>query len=363
MYRFELTDKFLSKQEQEVFHNYLIRIGLDNSIWQVFECLFKSSTKYTNPVLLKVYREEKLESAAIFVKCSKYGRTLFNNRFLAGIINTFQIPFYLWVRLGCCMDFLSNPGFVRDPEKTNELITAMIDYINKNSILSIINDYSDNDYFYTSASILPSLPHAVIDTSKMNSIEDYINEHKNIKKKINKFCNRGGEFTIIPNQLSKEDISYLKNCFLSTAEKSIFYLPYQDLYLNSVLNSAGQFLPEVIYFIAKLNGKFIGYQAAVKTGNHLNALNGAFDRSLSTTYHAYDILFVKMTEYAINNNLTTVDFGAVLNVTKQRMINKQINMSYYLMSRSGIIKTFFNNFLKMTKIQGEKQMQFSNFKR
>ena len=41
--------------------------------------------------------------------------------------------------------------------------------------------------------------------------------------------------------------------------------------------------------------------------------HGAFDRSHSTTYHAYDLLFVEMTMYAIEHDLKLIDVGAAHN--------------------------------------------------
>jgi len=71
-----------------------------------------------------------------------------------------------------------------------------------------------------------------------------------------------------------------------------------------------------------------------------------------------DILFVKLTEFAIANKLKSIDFGSVINVTKQRMVNKTKNMSYFLFSKYLIVQKIFNIFLRMTKIQGKEQMKF-----
>ncbi len=107
-----------------------------------------------------------------------------------------------------------------------------------------------------------------------------------------------------------------------------------------------------------MNGEFLGYQAAVKIGNSLNALHGAFDRSQRTTYHAYDILSIKMTEFAIKNGLNSIDFGAVLNFTKQKMINKSIEMSYFVLRRFTLIQWFLTALLKLTRIQSNEQLKF-----
>lgn len=362
MYTFELIDKFLTKEEQEVFRGYLAYYGIDDHVWEVFSCLFKAGVKNTKPRLLKVYKETNLYGASVIIQCNSYGKSLFNSKLLSGIINLLDIPFFLWIKFGCCMDMMSNPGFVKDPGDSVEVFSAMANYLKKHSILTIINDYTENSVLYQTASILPALPHAVIDTSNMTTVRDYEKDHKNIKHKMRVFKNKGGAYIRIDHQLSKEQTASLKKCFLSTTEKSVFYLPYQDLYLNAALKISSTYLENVYYFIATLNGDFIGYQAAIKTGGYLNALHGAFDRHRKTTYHAYDILFVKMTEFAIENNLKIVDFGAVLNFTKQKMVNKTIGMSYFLLSKYAMIQWLFRILLKSTKVQGYEQMKFRDDK-
>lgn len=353
-------DKYLSNEEKEIFDGYLNYHGLDNSIWEVFSCLFKSGVKNTKPLLLKVFKDDNLYGVTIVIECNRYGKSLFNNKLLSGLINIFNIPFYLWIKFGCCMDMMSNPGFVKDPEKSDEVFRAMLSYLKENSLLTFINDYSENSELYESASVLPALPHALIDCSSMTSIQDYTKNHKNIKRKIRVFKNKHGEYKRIDKQLNKEQLTSLKKCFLSTAEKSVFYLPYQELYLNAALTTSSTDLENVFYFIATIDDEFIGYQAALVTGKYLNALHGAFDRNRKSTYHAYDILFVKMTEFAIEKGLKIIDFGAVINYTKEKMINKSKEMSYFIYSKYSIIQKAFNVLLKLTKIQGAEQMKFRN---
>jgi len=360
MYTFELSDKYLSTEEQDIFSAYLVSQGLDKSIWDVFSCLFKSGTKNTTPLLLKAYNESNLCGVAIVIKCRKYGKSLFKNQLFSRVMDFINIPFYLWIKFGSCMDMMSNPGFAKKPEKSDEVFRAMINYLKRKSILTIVTDYTDNRYLYNSASVLPALPQALIDCSEMKNIEDYKKNFKNINRKLKTFKKKGGEYLRIEKQLDDEQISNLKRCFLSTADKSVFYLPYQELYLNSALHTSRTNIKNVHYFVAFLDGKFIGYQAAIKTGNHLNALHGAFDRNLKTTYHAYDILFVKMTEFALENNLLIVDFGAVVNHTKQKMMNKSNDISYFILSKHYIIQKVFSAFLKLTNIQSKKQMKFRN---
>jgi hypothetical protein len=357
-YTFELSDEFLSESEIQVFNDFILHEKLDNNIWDIFKSLFLSSVRGTNPLLLRVYSNSNLCGAVVLIKCSQYGKALFKNNILAKTMDLIGIPFYLWIKFGCCMDMMSNPGFVKNVDEKEEIYAAVAGFLKSKSILTIINDYSYNSRIYPNASILPALPHAIIELSDYNTTLDYLKEHKNIKRKLNGFRNKGGSFEVVRLKLNQQEIGHLKNCFLSTAERSVFYLPYQDLYLNSAINTSQTEMNEVYYFIAKMNGEFLGYQAAIKTGNHLNTLHGAFDRTRKSNYHAYDLLFVQMVEFAIDQNLNTIDYGAVVSVTKQRMVNRTVEMSYYLLSKYKIVQWVFNYFLKITKVQGKEQMVF-----
>ncbi len=359
-YTFQLTDKFLSEEEQLVFDDYLNFIGLDRGVWEVFDSLFRSGVRNTQPLMMRIFSDAELCGAIVLTKCSGYGKALFDNKLLAGFMNLFSIPYYQWIKFGCCMDMMSNPGFVRYPEQTDEVSRAAIRFLKKNSILTIITDYTENSGLYDGASILPALPHALIDCSGMTSIQDYLQDFKNIKRKLKVFKNKGGEYIRVEQKLDNEQLASLKKCFISTSENSVFYLPYQDLYLNAALTTSTTSIDNVYYFIAMMDGEFLGYQAALKTGKYLNALHGAFDRDRKTTYHAYDILYVKMTEFALENGLKICDFGAVLNFTKQKMVNKTIDMSYFLLGKYAVGQKIFSWFLKLTKIQGDKQLKFKN---
>ncbi len=358
MYTFVLSEQFLGVGEQKVFEDYLRYKNIENNIWQVFASLFKSRVNNGVPMVLRAYEKEELCGAIILTKCYKYGKALFNNRLFSGLINASNIPYLQWIKFGCCMDMMSNEGFFKNPEKSDEIVASAIDHLNKNFFLTIITDYSHNAGLYKKGSVLPALPHAIIDCSEMKTIQDYTRKFKNLKRKLRVFHKKGGEFILQDRRMHKEQLMSLEKCFIATSENSVFYLPYQDLYLKAALTTSNTKIDKIYYFIARINGEFIGYQAVIKTGKYLNALHGAFDRNLNTNYHAYDILFVKMTEFAIENGIEMCDFGAVLNQTKQRMVNTTIDMSYFILSKYSLIKCLFKIFLKTTKIQSKKQLKF-----
>jgi predicted N-acyltransferase len=357
---FNLSERFLSLDEQQVFSRYLEGMKLDHGIWEVFSSLFRSGLKHTRPLLLRLYEGQTLSGAIVLVRCTHYGKALFRKNIPARLINLAGIPYLQWIRFGCCMDMMSNPGFFKDPDRTDDMIRAAMSFLKEHALLTIITDYSENERLFEGAVALKALPHAFIDCSGFDHIDAYLSTFKNIRRKLKVFKNKGGTYDLVRRNLNDRQVQDLERCFTSTAERSVFYLPYQELYLRSAKNTSRSPIDNAVYFIATLNGNFIGYQAALVTGQYLNALHGAFDRTLKTTFHAYDILFVKMTEFAIENGLEVCDFGAVLNHTKQKMVNRTVAMSYFVLSRYTLIQKLFGAFLKMTRIQGTEQLKFTN---
>jgi len=358
MLTFELSERFLTTQETPAFDEYLARHEWDSSIWPVFRCFFEAAVPGTTPLVLRTWEDGTLCGAAIVVRCTHYGRSLFHGSGPARLVDAARMPNYLWIKFGCCMDMMSNPGFVRDPARAEEVHAAMAKHLKRYCFSSLIYDYDDCASLYPGAAVMPTMPHALIDTSGMSSVQDYLAQHKNLRRKLNIFRNHGGTFEVVANRLDEADVVDVRRCFLATAAQSIVYLPYQDLYLSAALLTSSTHLDNVYYFVARLNGEFLGYQAAVATGSHLNALHGAFDRERATTHHAYDVLFVRMVDFAITHGLTSIDFGAVLNITKQRAVNRTIPMSYFLYSKYGIVQWFLDGMLRRTKMQSEEQLKF-----
>jgi hypothetical protein len=55
VYTFTLTDRFLNREEQDVFAEYIHDLSLDEGIWDVFDSRFKSAVSRTRPLLLRVF--------------------------------------------------------------------------------------------------------------------------------------------------------------------------------------------------------------------------------------------------------------------------------------------------------------------
>ena len=73
-YIFKLSNDFLSIEESNVFKDFLKEVQLDNNIWNVFESMFRSGIKGTEPLLLRIYEnsdfkivDEKKESRVVLL--------------------------------------------------------------------------------------------------------------------------------------------------------------------------------------------------------------------------------------------------------------------------------------------------------
>jgi hypothetical protein len=358
MLAFDLSDTPLQPQEQELFRPWLDQLGLDEAVWPVFDRLFASATPHTRPQVLRARDGGRLRAAAILVRCGRYGQALFARPSLVTLLDLLAPPLHLWFRYGCGMDMMSNPGFFADPDEADDLVGAMAAWLKRHTLATMIYDYSDRAALYPEASELPGLPHALIETAGMTETSDYTGTFGKIGRKVRRFRNKGGTFERIEGPLSDDDLAALRDCFVSTAERSAVPLPYQDLYLASALATSGAGLQNVHHFVARLDGELLGYQAAVQSGKHLNALHGAFDRRRKTTYNAYDLLFIEMVDFALEHNVDSIDVGSVLNQTKQKMVNATVPMSYFLLSRLGPLQTGLAAFLKTTRVQSAEQQRF-----
>jgi len=89
-------------------------------------------------------------------------------------------------------------------------------------------------------------------------------------------------------------------------------------------------------------------------------MNGAFNRNLPTTHHAYENMIYRSVEYALENGLSEIHYGPVLNETKKRMMETFIPTQLYLYSNiPGMVKVL-TPLLKMTRLQNKKMMEYTH---
>lgn len=135
MYTFELNNKFLSKEEMAAFKKCLDFYQVDESIWEVFACLFRSEVKGTKPLVIRAYEDSKLCGAAIVARCRKYGRAMFKNKLMAGILNFIGIPVYLWMKFGFGVEFICNQGLAWNRKRLMKFIRLWSNFLKRRVFL------------------------------------------------------------------------------------------------------------------------------------------------------------------------------------------------------------------------------------
>ena len=108
----------------------------------------------------------------------------------------------------------------------------------------------------------------------------------------------------------------------------------------------------------RMNGDLLGYHSFVQTGKGLRMLHGAFDRTRRTTHHCYENLIIHTVGYAIGNGLEAVHFGPVLNVTKQRMMNRFGKTRLYFYSNNPVIRFLFRLIFPHSRMQSKGLLAF-----
>ena len=256
------------------------------------------------------------------------------------MIDIVKTPVHIWIRQGICADIISNHGFVANGYDQETIIPGLLNYLKKVSPCLFVTDLSKNASLHKGAKSFPYTKEGAISLEGMRSIDDYIVNHNNLKRKLRKFEKDGGTIEVHKGDFDKETLELVQKCFLSTIEKSVIRTPFQDHFPTMVLQTCCLKSDRMIHFIARLNGQFLGYHTFIQTGKSLRMIHGAFDRTLKTTQHSYENIITAAADYAIKQKLEIVHFGPIMNETKNRLMNRSFQANIYLYCRNPVYRVF-----------------------
>jgi len=356
--QYSITSTRLSPDERDQLSSHVQSLGLDDSIWTVYDGLLKTETKYSIPLILRVTSDDELVAAVVLIKCYDHGFTLTGIKPLARSMKYLRLPAYIWMRSGIGAEILANPGFVNLKYDHDEVINKIIQYINKHCFLAFILDLKDRAGLYPGFIQLPYPDEGVVDIRQVQSAENYIALHSNLKKKIRAYRNKGGIIEIIKGALDEDTRTMIGRCVKLTSEKSVFKLPYQENYPRMCMQSAAINNESIVHFICRSEEEFFGYHSFIQFQNQLRCLNGAFNRELRSTHHAYENMILKVVEYAAESGIDKVHFGPVLNETKKRMMHEFLPNRIYFISSNWLLKRFFPIVLKNSRMMNRELRQF-----
>ena len=357
---FSLSEEFLSPQEQIIFSDYLKERGVDEEIWQLYPCFFKRASKWTRPHVLRVFKANELIGAALLLKCNRVGRSLFRSPLLNNPVNWLKIPVLIWLKVGFGPEVIANPGFFKNAIDADRTAREMIKYLQHNSIAIFVTDLQSNASHHVNATVFPYVDEGSVEVAGMKSVQEYIDEHRNLKKKIRSFKNKGGTIEIVRGRPEKKDQQVLIGCCDATMRKSFVHTPFQDAFLDVIDETLHCDSTAFIHIVAKMDGEIFGYHSFVETGSSLRMMHGAFNRDMKSTFHAYENLILASLDFAIGQQLIKVYFGPVMNETKRRMMQISEPCATYFYSNNPVIRRIFALMYSKSQLQNQKLMAFSS---
>lgn len=358
-YTLNLSSVPLTPNEKPMFHSHLTELGLDKNIWDVYEKFLQATSVYTKPLIARVKKDKETFACMFLVECWDYGSTLSKLKIVQYLARKLSIPVIVWMKAGIAAEIFASPVFINKSVGNNQELIHILNLIRKKFFILFIHDFADNAFLHPKSIVMPYTDEGIIDTSGYSTIHDYLSNHRNLKKKLKSYQKVGGRIDVIKGRIYEPLVKKIKECVISTGEKSIFKLPYQNDYPDMCAGSASIDNENVIHFFCRSDEEFYGYHSFIMFKNQIRCLNGAFNRNLSTTHHAYENMIYRVVEYSIENKIQTVYFGPVLNETKKRMMNSFIQTKLYVSSNLPFILKMFAPVLRMSRLNAKGLLKFS----
>lgn len=319
---FTLTLEPLTLDEQSYFEDDLTHLGLDATVWEILNNTLATSTAYTVPKLLRAYAANQLMGVALVLHC-RQGMKAFFAEPLATIVDPVGIPQFVWNRSAVMVDQYSNPGFVVAGFDRNVFVEKALHYLQRRYLFGVL--LCDKNSPPAGTFVRSSLmDYGIIRLDSAMVLDEVFARHKNLKRKLNKFRNKGGSVKTFRGALPKNLLEPILHCLRQAEVHSMGKTPFQDNYVNMSLQSFHSSNQNVVHFVAYLNDNIVGYHSFALSGQQLCCLSGGFDRTQTTTFHAYENLIVESIAFALEQNLSVINYGSIINDTKAKMMQDYV---------------------------------------
>ena len=359
MHTINLSSVSLTATEKSIFHDHLIELGLDDYIWVIYDKFLQLGSKYSKPLIIRVRKDNKLSACMFLIECRDYGPTLSKLQIVKYMARMFSIPVYIWMKAGIAAEICANPIFLNKNVIGDNELDEILNLLRKEFLFLIIHDLTSNASLHPASAAMPYPDESIIDTRGYTTIDDYLAAHHNLKKKLKEYQKIGGRVEIAIGKQDEHLVKKIKECVISSGERSVFKLPYQNDYPDMCKGSATIDNPNIIHFLCRSDDEFYGYHSFIVFKNQIRCLNGAFNRNLRTTHHAYENMIYYVVAYAIEKKIQTVYFGPTLNETKKRMMNKFLPTQLYLSSKMPLFLKLFVPVLGRSRLNSRELLEFS----
>lgn len=324
--RFDLSRTPLDAAEQALFAEDLRRLGLAPTLWDVLNATASASTPTAVPWWLRSYREGELVGALLLLTYCHPGKALFRRTLLSRTLDAPRVQQFFWNRMGAGIDQYSNPGFVRAGLERSAFVHAALRFLLPKYLLGCLISPPQAATPYP-ASVTPHFDYGVIDLRTAGDETYFLRAHANLGRKGRKFRNKGGSLEVTEGPLPPDDVARIGGWLRELEPEA--RLPFQELYphmARGALACAG-----TVHVLARLGGQLVGYQSFLRSGDRLSCLSGVFDRTRSSTYHAYENILLESVRYAAQRGVSYIDCGPVVNPTKRGLMTHFVRseLRYY----------------------------------
>lgn len=311
--RFTLTPDPVSPGEQRVLERDTAAHGLDDRFWRATNGLLTVRSRSDTPLVLRAYRGPRLAGVAHVLECRRTSQCFFPGRF-GRLLDTLPMPIYLWTRGDPAVDLLGSPGLLAAGEDREAFYRDAVGFLNQRYVLGAVMEERGG------AAADDCCETGVMDwghyTVRPGGVEELLDAHKHLRRKMNRFRNKGGTLQVLTGALDAPDRDAVLHCLRHSASLGLVRTPYQENYANMVHWAAASGAPGIIHILARLDGVIVGYHAFLHTGGSLQCLSGGFDRGRHSTYHAYENILIEAMSYAEAGGIRRVSFGPVGNPSK-----------------------------------------------
>ncbi len=336
---FTLTHKPLTLDDQGCFDSDLAMLGLDATVWEILNNTLATSTPSTTPKLLRAYASNQLVGVALVLHC-RQGMKAFFAEPLATVVDPVGIPQFVWNRSAVMVDQYSNPGFVVAGFDRNVFVEKALYYLQRRYLFGVLLcDKSSSPAGTFVRSYL--MDYGVIRLDSPTVLDEYFTRHKNLKRKLNKFRNKGGNVKTFRGALPESLLEPIVHCLRQAEVHSMGKTPFQDNYVNMSLQSFYSNSQNVVHFVAYLNDDIVGYHSFAISGGQLCCLSGGFDRTQMTTFHAYENLIVESITFGLEQKLSVINYGSIINDTKAKMMQNYVPTEVRFYSPFAPVRWFF----------------------
>jgi len=181
MYTFDISHTPITPEEKLRFHPHLLELGIEDSIWEIYDKFLEMQSAYTRPQIVRVYRNHEELACLFLIQCKDYGATLSGLCVVKRFVRLLSIPVAVWMKAGIAAEICANPAFFNMEIRQENDMVEMLHQLRKRFLLMIIHDLVSNASMYTRWFTMPYVDEGIVDTDKYKTLENYLEQHHNLK--------------------------------------------------------------------------------------------------------------------------------------------------------------------------------------